>query len=276
MKYICIYTLGRSGSNYLRNFINKPEYILINEPFTLSSRYNSAQFLMGMSLLYQNEKINLSLLKDLVSLALETQSSPSTIITTTLLEDNLLRLWFSEQQKSTPKNILWKFMAWYHSSLNLNIDNMFDTIDYLILNYRKNIIKQWISSIKAMQTGEWITEKKSINHDIQILWNKVDYLNFVNYTENHHGFMKMYFSQFNKPKTIVCYENLSDTNTGGVSYLNSKFQKANIDLPINDSVLIQRQSDPNKSLEDNFLNKSEFLKDYDSIKDKILTNVSFD
>jgi len=275
MKNICIYTLGRSGSNYLRNFIDKPEYILLNEPFTLSSRYNTAQFLMGMSLLYQNEKINLSLLKDLIYLALETQSSTN-IIGTTLLEDKLLKLWFSEKQKSTPKNILWKFMAWYHSSFNLNIYNMFDTIDYLILNYRKNIIKQWISSIKAMKTGEWITEKKSINHDIQILWNKVDYLNFVNYTENHHNLMKNNFSQFNKPKTIICYENLSDPHTGGVSYLNSKFQKANIDLPINHSILIQRQSDPNKPLEDNFVNKSEFLKDYDSIRDKILTNVSFD
>jgi hypothetical protein len=119
MKNICIYTLGRSGSNYLRNFIDKPEYILLNEPFTLSSRYNTAQFLMGMSLLYQNEKINLSLLKDLIYLALETQSSTN-IIGTTLLEDKLLKLWFSEKQKSTP-NILWKFMAWYHSSFNLNI-----------------------------------------------------------------------------------------------------------------------------------------------------------
>ena len=276
MKNICIYTLGRSGSNYLRNFIDKPEYILVNEPLTLSSRYNAAQFLMEMSLLYQNEKIDLSHLKDLVSLTLETQSSPNTIISTVLLEDKLLKLWFSERQKLTPKNILWKFMAWYHSSFNLDICDMFDTIDYLIINYRKNILKQWISSIKAMKTGEWITDKKSINHDTQILWNKVDYLNFVDYTEKHHGFMKNNFSQFNKPKIIICYENLSDSNTGGVSYLNSKFQKANIDLPINDSVLIQRQSDPNKSLEDNFLNKSEFLKDYDSIKDKILTNVSFD
>lgn len=275
MKNICIYTPSRSGSNYLRSFIEQPEYILLNEPLTLSSKYHTAQFLMGMSLLYQNEKINLSLLKDLIYLALEIQSSTN-IINTTLLEAKLLKLWFSEQQKSTPKNILWKFMVWYHSSFNLDICDMFETIDYLIVNYRKNILKQWISNNKAMKTGEWITEKKSINHDIQILWNKVDYLNFVKYTENHHDFMKNNFSQFNKPKTIICYENLSDPHTGGVSYLNSKFQKDNIDLPINHSIPIQRQSDPNKPLEDNFLNKSEFLKDYDSIKDKILTNVSFD
>jgi hypothetical protein len=274
MKNICIYTLGRSGSNYLRSFIEQPEYILLNEPFTLSSRHNAAQFLMGMSLLYQKEKIDLSHLKDLIYLALETQSSTN-IIGTTLLEDKLLKLWFSEKQKLTPKNILWKFMAWYHSSFNLNIHNMFDTIDYLILNYRKNILKQWISSIKAKKTGEWITDKKFINHDTQILWNKVDYLNFVAYTEKHHSFMKMHFGEFNKSKTIICYENLSDPNNGGVSYLNSKFQKANIDLPINDSILIQRQSDPNKPLEDNFFNKQEFLKDYDSIKDQISTNIIF-
>jgi hypothetical protein len=276
MKNICIYTLGRSGSNYLRSFVNQPDYTLLNEPFTLSSRYNASQFLIGMSLLYQSEKIDLPRLKDLISLTLESQDRYESI-KTKLLDDKLLKLWFEElQTQTTPKNILWKFMAWYHSILNLNINNMFESIDYLIINYRKNTIKQWISSVKAMQTGEWITENKSINYTTKILWNKKDYLCFLDYTEKNHQLMKINFNKFNKNKTIICYENLSDPNNGGVSYLNSKFQKANINLPINDSILIQRQSDPNKPLEDNFFNKQEFLKDYDSIKDQISTNIIFD
>ena len=140
----------------------------------------------------------------------------------------------------------------------------------------KNILKQWISFIKANQTGEWITENKSINYDIKIIWNKTNYLSFVDYTERHHKLMKINFDQFDKNKTIICYENLCKTDEGGYPYLHNKFQKADIILPINHSVYIQRQSDPNQSIEDNFLNKEKFLEGYDSIKDKILTNVLLD
>lgn len=276
MKNICIYTLGRSGSNYLGNFINQPEYILLNEPFTLSSRYNSAQFLMGMSLLYQNNKIELDQLQELFLLALETQLQKQ-MLRTKLLDDKLLRLWFAAIEKQgTSKNILWKFMSWYDDILNLNIRTIFDSIDCLILNYRKNILKQWISYVKATQTGEWITENKSISYDTKIVWNKTDYLSFLDYTEENHKRMKENFYQFDKSKTIICYENLSSSDKGGHDYLHNKFQKAGITLPVNHSVSIQRQSDPHKPIEDNFLNKQEFLKDYDSIKDKILTNVLFD
>ena len=276
MKNICIYTLGRSGSNYLRSFIDRPEYILMNEPFTLSNRYNAAQFLMGLSLLYQNHKINLPYLKELITLALEYQDSHD-FKKTELLDIKLLKLWFAEiQTQTTPKNILWKFMSWYHDILSLDIRDIFDNIDYLVLNYRKNILKQWISFIKANQTGEWITENKSINYDIKIIWNKTNYLSFVDYTERHHKLMKINFDQFDKNKTIICYENLCKTDEGGHPYLHNKFQKADIILPINHSVSIQRQSDPNQSIEDNFLNKEKFLEDYDSIKDKILTNVLLD
>lgn len=275
-KNICIYTLGRSGSNYLRSFIHRPEYVLINEPFTLPNRYSSAQFLMGMSLLYQNNKIELDQLQELFLLALESQSS-STAINTRLLDAPLLKLWFSEIQKqSTSKNILWKFMAWYSNVLNLDIRNIFDNIDYLVLNYRKNILKQWISKVKATQTGEWITEDKSINHNTKILWNKTDYLSFAGGVRGDHKRMKENFYQFDKSKTIICYEDLSSSDEGGHNYLHNKFQKAGIDLPVNHSVSIQRQSDPNKPIEDNFLNKEEFLKDYDCIKDKIVTNILFD
>jgi hypothetical protein len=274
MKNICIYTLGRSGSNYLRSFIERPDYILMNEPFTLSSRPNAAQFLMGIALLYQNNKINLSHLKELITLALESQDRHESI-KTKLLDDKLLKLWFEETQ-TTPKNTLWKFMSWYNDILNLDICNMFDSIDYLILNYRKNILKQWISAIKARQTGEWITENKSINHNTKIVWNKTNYLYFVDYIEKNHQLMKINFDKFNKNKTIICYENLSQEDEGGYAYLHNKFQEADISLPINYAVSIQRQSDPNQSLKDNFLNPQDFLDDYSSIENKIFTSVAFE
>lgn len=277
MKNICIYTLGRSGSNYLRSFIERPEYILMNEPFTLSSQSNAAQFLMGIALLYQNNKINLSYLKDLTAIALESQSSMNTIISTKLLDAKLLKLWFIELQKQTmSQSILWKFMSWYDDIFSLDICTIFDSIDYLVLNYRKNILKQWISLIKAKQTGEWITENKSINYNTKIVWNKTNYLYFVDYTEKNHQLMKINFDKFNKNKTIICYENLSKADRGGYSYLYNKFQEADISLPINHAVSIQRQSNPNQSLEDNFLNLQDFLDDYSSIENKIFTSVNFE
>lgn len=274
-KNICIYTLGRSGSNYLCTFINQPNYTLINEPFTLSSRHNAAQFLVGLGLLYQKNQIHLPQLKDLISITIDMQSSKN-ISKTKLLDNNLLKLWFKAIQEEKSENILWKFMSWYDDIFDINIYNMFDIIDYLILNYRKNILKQWISYIKASISGEWVTETKSINKDMKIVWDKKQYLNFVVYTEKNHVLMKENFNLCNKPKTIVCYEDLSGSGNEQQSYLTDLFKKSNIDLPINSFSKLQKQSDGNKSIEDNFSNKQEFLDDYDSIKDKILTTVAFD
>lgn len=274
-KNICIYTLGRSGSNYLRSFIDMPYYTLINEPFTLSSRHNASQFITGLGLLYEQNKIHLPQLKDLLYLTIEMQLAKG-LFKTKLLTNELLILWFNSIQEKRPTSILWKFMAWYDSLFSMNIVNIFDNIDYLILNYRKNILKQWISSVKATTTGEWITEKESINIHTQIQWNKTAYLNFVAYTEKHHNLMRTNFMQYDKPKTVICYEELSSSNNKQKQYLQNLFQKSNIDLEINDHSTLKQQSDSNKPIEDNFLNKQEFLDDYNDIKDTIVTQVVFD
>lgn len=275
MKNICIYTIGRSGSNYLNSFIRRSDYILINEPFTLFSRWNAAEFLMGLGLLYKKNKIDLFQIQDLLSLVITIQSSKPPY-SKKLLDAKLLKMWFDAVQTEKSSNILWKFMGWYSNLFGLDICDMFDTIDYLILNYRKNILKQWISFIKAQTTGEWITEKQSKNTDVLIVWDKIKYFEYFNYVENNYLLMKKNFEIYNKPKTVVCYEDLSEINDGPNKYLQNLFQKSNIELPINENSVLKRQSDSNKPIENNFSNKQEFLDDYDDIKDRILTSIVFD
>ena len=271
---ICIYTTGRSGSNYLGSFIEMPEYTLLNEPFTLGNKYNLRQFITGLGLLFQQNKIDLPQLKDLLYLTIETQQQKS-CIKTKLLTSEILVLWFNSIQEEKSTNILWKFMVWYNDLYSMNIVDIFDNIDYLILNYRKNILKQWISFVKATTTGEWVTHKDSINKDIKIQWNKTLYLQFVKDRERYHNLMKTNFIQFNKPKTVVCYEELLSRDNKK-QYLYNLFQKSSIDLPINDYSPLKQQSNSKKPIEENFLNRQEFLDDYNDIKDTIMTKIVFD
>lgn len=275
MQNICIYTLGRSGSNYLRSLLYQPEYFLLNEPFSLSSRYNAGEFLEIIASLFNKNKINFVTMQTIIDITMQ-MAANQTLIKTTILDDNLLKICLQHIQETQHTNVMWKFMAWYHTILGVNICNLFDSIDLLILNYRKNILKTWISSIKATTTGEWITEKESKNKDIKIIWNKKAYLYFVEYIEKHHLLMKTNFDKYDKPKAIVCYENLSDISTSPKKYLYNKFIAANIDMPLNDSVSIKKQSDDSIAIEDNFSNKQEFLDDYDAITNKIFTSVVFE
>lgn len=278
---ICIYGKGRSGSNILAySFKNEAYYDFLGEVLTIDNNWHGSSFIMHLLKIhrYYPQDLPLSCLQKALESYIE--CAPFAFDANKKYQfTNKMKAIFDFKEllvlilrsASTPnRGVIFKFMSWYPEMFKFDILDIHKSIDVLILNYRKNILKQFISNLKGYQTQEYINFTGDSKPKL-IKWNKEEFLKYHQYTILYLSESIKNFKQFNKSKMVVSYEDF--TTSGNMpEYLENKFQKYNINCivpEVEKGRLPTRQSKPNTKLKDNFINSNEFLKDYKSIQDKI-------
>jgi|SRR6056300_50230 len=265
---ICLYSSGRSGSNYLLQYLQSDaRYVSMGEPFTLDNVWNRSIFLENCGRLLRSKKINkeqyLHILKSCCS-----SHSVCSIKKVIKIENLLSMLIDVEKSKNVSKGIIFKYMPWYEPFIGLDFPNISNQVDYLIYNYRKNTLKQWISQSKALITQEWLTYNKSKAINTKVQWDKQKYIGFATEAKNTHNKAIQHFVQFDGPKAMICYEEISENNKNTIAFLNKTLEISKIDCHIGTPQLPIKQSS-DISLEHNFTNPEEFLQDINTINDFI-------
>jgi len=265
---ICLYSSSRSGSNYLLQYLQSDaRYVSMGEPFTLDNVWNRSIFLENCGRLLRSKKINkeqyLHILKSCCS-----SHSVCSIKKVIKIENLLSMIIDIEKSKNVSKGIIFKYMPWYEPFIGLDFPNISNQVDYLIYNYRKNTLKQWISQSKALITQEWLTYNKSKAINTKVQWDKQKYIGFATEAKNTHNKAIQHFVQFDGPKAMICYEEISENNKNTIAFLNKTLEISKIDCHIGTPQLPIKQSS-DISLEHNFTNPEEFLQDINTINDFI-------
>lgn len=282
----CIYTLGRSGSNFLYSMIRKDKQLALGELFTPTSqscRNRLSEYLEELShlnLIPKELPNQYSLLcesvldkRDWTKHRAEYENTEYVDTFKKVYSFELFKLVTSALASNQKvKESLLKYMGWWDSpTMQLNFREFQSQFDCLIFLYRNDTLRQWISTQRAIVTEDWISfEKngKAVN-PTKITWSKKKFKAFQEGKKTLHQKMLANFKGFHGPKVMLCYEGMATAATPK-EYVKQQFIANNVDLDVPAYYATSRQSDPNAPLEDSFLNEEEFLSDYEEIRPNLL------
>lgn len=267
-KVICLYTQPRTGSCFLMKcFETDASYISLEEVFSQVNIWGITKMTSCVSDLvrinYEQGKISQN--KNLIPFFKSLIGYLENGVFEASVCDQLI-LMFKENFK---KKILFKVFHHHIERSKVNEKKFFSKegpINTLILNYRKNNLLRWISEKKAYKTNNWIKFDKRESGLIRIVWNKNDYINDFKKKESDYKKMLENYKNFLGEKKIICYENIHKEKN-----VIEKIQEIvgeNLKINPNKKNLPIKQSN-DCSLADNFINKEEFLKDLEEIKNNI-------
>jgi hypothetical protein len=190
-------------------------------------------------------------------------------------------IWSYSLEKIVKKDklLLTIFYNHYNFENHFDLGRAVEMVDNLILLYRENILKQFVSYQTAMQTREWY-ESLSRPSDLgrvktpiyglsKITWNLNQYLEFhediLKWTRDY----KKNLSNFNHKKTVIIkYEDISEL-TSYKKNITKVLESNGIDCTVG-NCQSKKQSIESIDVADRFTNKEEFLDDYNKIQDKML------
>lgn len=263
---VCIYTQPRTGSNYLQSILaSDSSYHNLYEFF--NSHYWT--ILDVMSLMSKIWKIDMD--KDE---CIEYLSGAISYLDSGILNKNMLNMKKFVKVKKYFNNVhnLGIIFKVFHNNIyhnNLDKDHLFDECDYMILNYRNNLLLRWISETIATQSNSWITYDSKQTSSIKIHWNKSEFIDNAEKMSKIYSRMLDNYMLFDKPKVIISYEKLH-VNHDKNMYLRDILNRNKIEINIENIenlTLPKKQSSQTADLADHFNNPEDFLNDLDSIKD---------
>ena len=144
---------------------------------------------------------------------------------------------------------------------------------YVIL-YRKNFLRQYISYEKSHAINIWNYKKdKSMNEKyrkFKVKWDLKMFIEFVQAREKWWWSFYEAIKDLPNPKTIIAYEDFAYKNNPR-EYVQQVLNRNNFNHIVNSNFAygLRKQADESIPMADNFSNKKDFLKDYDSIKEMV-------
>lgn len=197
-----------------------------------------------------------------------------------LIDHEHQEIWSYSLEKIVKKDklLLTIFHNHYNFENHFDLGQAIEMIDNLILLYRENILKQFISYETATQTHEWydsLVRPSDLGRTrvptyglSKITWNLNQYLEFhediLRWTRDY----KKTLSNFSHKKTaIIKYEDINES-TNYKKNITKVLESNGIDCTVG-NCQSKKQSIDSIDVADRFTNKEEFLDDYDKIKDKM-------
>lgn len=278
---LCMLGLGRTGTSLVGDFIRSDKsYVYLDEFFNYKStfcgikkkieiikslnRYDTSmfgEFLEKLGIFVHDNYDNISNYQSRVDLF--------TSIDSVKLFKELCKLYKIELDK----NVLLKVFPIHLQLCNIKPNELFSECDNLIVIYRKNILNCFISQQKGMSTRIWYikqSEKTKKKHT-QIVWNKQKFLDYHDhYTNTYNNTINFIYNSFLGEKCRICYEDLIGAESMS-EYLNNKFIDNKIAVNVKaDAKIPVRQTSPDITLPEHFVNADVFWEDYPDIKSKIM------
>jgi LPS sulfotransferase NodH len=137
------------------------------------------------------------------------------------------------------------------------VKDIINISENIIINYRSNLIEQYISLLKAQKIKRWSGIDTS---DIKIQWSMKEFIEYKKIFLKHYNW---YLKETEgKNRTILCYENIHKRNDT-IDYLNNHFSSLSLSIEKNKKNIFKKQelNNPIYSIE-NFL---EFEKDIEKL-----------
>jgi hypothetical protein len=255
MNTIGILTYERTGSGWLCNAFDTQDYISTHEIF---SDDPTLFFLNTQKLLAKIYKVSPYLLSTLCKIYhtdnffIDNQTYIA-IKNKILSNNNLYSIELLTEIKNICNqhyyNLVFKFFP-QHIQKNITIKDIENICNIIIINYRKNILKTFISLEIAKTTGVWYSKQKRIVAPKKIIWNEKQYLAFYQRINN----ILSDFEKIDSHKIYLSYEELHENvdlvnNQDKINYLQNKLKLKHIDISLNNINFFEIQNNK-KTLEE--------------------------
>jgi len=163
------------------------------------------------------------------------------------------------------------FYNHYNYENHFDIAEVMEMMDNVIVLYREDILKQFISWRVANKTNVWFLPKKHKPiKNVKLLWKLEDYLCFYKEQVKFYKDYKKHLPNFSHKKVVIAkYEDMDKKNY--IKAIREILQSKDINCKLGESCSV-KQSKP-IDIADNFINKEKFLDDQPKIKDKLLLKI---
>lgn len=145
------------------------------------------------------------------------------------------------------------------------VSKLLEYSDIVVHNYRKNILHSWISRRRVGETGIWQGTREKRNLKNKVHWDRDAFLGYSRHRKQVFNDRVSLLKKSNIQPIEIVYEDLHRTGNR-FNFLSEKCKRCNIQLY---STHICKFSNPNLKIEDNFVNKQQFLDDYASVQEYI-------
>jgi len=300
MKNIIIFTAPRSGSGLLTKIISDaPNTINLAEFFSAGRAHVGKHLNNYIEYIRQGHIAGLEAYKPLMEklAKLDTHNLSCVNTISQYLNINILKLYL--EFKGNPNFILKIFQSHYTDDNQIDIYQLIDMFDVMIILYRENLLEHYISFERAMETKVWfkhnkkyqssqinpgwwrvgaanIKQNKSYDNKTKIKWDKIKYIKYCNkLNRSYHNYNKI-LANINKPTIVIRYEDLNKQKDK-YQYVQSILDHNNIDHKLihSNEDPLAKQSVEGFPIEDNFLNKQQFIKEFMEDTDDIPKKLQF-
>lgn len=269
-KTLCIFTYERTGSGWLCQAFNAEQSISVHELYSEDPTIFLLNTYKIYKEIYKIDPVLLSLIYKIYdSNNFFIDNNVNKIIKQNMLAKNLYSLDTMLHLKSictsNGYNFIFKIFPQHLQSNKIDIKDILSKVDYVLINYRKNILKSFISLSMANASGEWYSKQKRIDKITKIVWDENAYIRYYNSIRNKIYSLLDIQNQHSKAISI-CYEELHEnpeltTHDHKISYLQNIIDKNSINMPINNLSFFDKQNNrPTiEEYSEFFINPTEFL-----------------
>lgn len=266
MKSLCILTYERTGSGWLSGVFDTENSISVHEIFSddpLLWFMKCQQIFKKIYTVDQNLLNFLSSIYHYNNLFLDVISYNQIkhkILNNNIYSEQVLKL-FIDICKKHNKNFIFKLFPQHIKYISKEF--LYDNVDFMILNYRQDLLKNYYSLEKARVSGIWFKDQENRQKsDIDILWNENLYNIYEKNISKNIMKLKDMYNNFRNNKCIFSYEEIHEnkllnTYQNKIQYIKNKINDISFDFNNKEYFLKQ-----NNSI--NFINQSDFLKSLES------------
>lgn len=151
---------------------------------------------------------------------------------------------FRQEAYNQNRNFCFKLFP-QHLDDSIKIEDVMALSDYVIVNYRANILETFLSWKIAIKTGAWTSrDKKDPSvQDNKVWWDRKEYETFYNRIIDH---INLWFTVTqNRNRLILRYEDIHShsTHIEKIEYLQQRLLEISLDLELNNKDEFQKQID---------------------------------
>ena len=268
---IVILTYERTGSNWLCNALNSDKVYCAGEIFCDNPLVSYWQF----KFLLEKLCVSSPIIKTFAAIFHQNNFhiDPEQIenLKTRIKQKNPYSIEFLDAFRDfvfkLDMSLLYKIFP-SHLNESITIDRIIDRSDYVIINYRQNLIETYISYKKALLYDDWsITNNRLLedpdyySRSKQITWDDREYLNFC---KNILSYLNLWQQQIEKkPSIVLSYEEIHNSSDK-LNKLSSVINNWGLQIPINTNILYLKQSQYT-NVENNFENIDDYRKSIKNI-----------
>jgi hypothetical protein len=269
MKTICILSYQRTGSSWLCDTLSGQNTIGIQEVFSKDPLIFLYTFSQILNSIYNIDNNIINVFKNIYS-PKNFFIDPTTYIK---IKNKILKnkpynieLLYSIQDIVYKNNNNLVFKIFPEHLDDISLENILNISDYIIVNYRNNLLDSFVSEKKSFISQRWTSLQTERKYLEKINWNKEEYNIYKDKTIN---ILNNFIQKMNKKYVMIAYENIHQSNNK-INYIYETIKNIYPDFIWNfknESML--KKENYLLNIQDNFLNYEEFLLSYNDIKTKI-------